>query len=253
MIFDVISSGSKGNATLVIYKDTCLLIDFGISKKRVVSALNSYGLGFDDIDAFLITHSHSDHASNVYSAPVNKIFSSALKLPKDVEIDVSHFLRPNITFKIKDIVIKTIQLSHDAKNTLGFIIEGGDEKLVYITDTGFIPEKYFADLRGATYYILESNHDPKMLYESSRPDYLVKRIVSDQGHLSNTDCAYYLSIFIDSNTKEVVLAHLSEECNTKEIALATYEKVMMTQLSYLPDCLVKVASATEETKGGSSR
>ncbi len=250
MIFDVISSGSKGNATLVIFHDTVILIDFGISKKRIVNALAEYGLGFSDIDAFLITHNHSDHASDAFNAPVDKLFSSNENLPKNVMVLKDHLLKPYQTLQIKNMEICTIPLSHDAKNTLGFVIKGGDEKLVYITDTGFIPEKAFPYLIGATYYILESNHDPKMLYESSRPDYLVKRIVSDYGHLSNIDCAYYLSTFITSDTKEVVLAHLSEECNTPEIALSTYEKVMMEQLAYLPDVEVKVASAHDSTKGG---
>ncbi len=252
MNFDVISSGSKGNATLIFSKDTILLIDFGISKKRVNKALNGYSHSFDDIDAFLITHEHSDHSSNVSSAPVAKVYSSSLKLP-DTDVLESNHLFPDQTLFIGDFKIETIQLSHDAKNTLGFIIYEGDEKLVYITDTGFIPEKYHSKLSGATYYILESNHDPKMLYESSRPDYLVKRIISDQGHLSNLDCSYYLSIFLTSTTKEVVLAHLSEECNTPKIAINTYQKVMMEQLGYLPDVSVKIASATEETKGGTKR
>ena len=250
MIFDVISSGSKGNATLVIFEDTVILIDFGISKKRVVTALSEYGLGFSDIDAFLITHDHSDHASNAFNAPADKLFSSTESLPKDITVLSDHLMCPYQTFKIKNLEIFTIPLSHDAKNTLGFVIKGGDEKLVYITDTGFIPEKAFQFLTGATYYILESNHDPKMLYESSRPDYLVKRIVSDYGHLSNIDCAYYLSLFMTSDTKEVVLAHLSEECNTPELALSTYEKVMMGQLAYIPDVEVKIASASQSTHGG---
>jgi phosphoribosyl 1,2-cyclic phosphodiesterase len=133
---------------------------------------------------------------------------------------------------------------------MAFVVSDGQESLVYLTDTGFVPEKDFPYLKDKSYYIFESNHDPKMLYESKRPDYLIRRIISDTGHLSNTDSAYYLSNLIGNQTKEVVLAHLSDECNTPELARITYESVMQTQLGYLPDVLLKIASDAKETKGG---
>ena len=137
-----------------------------------------------------------------------------------------------------------------SKNTLGFVISDGEEKLAYITDTGFVPEKDFPYLNNLTYYLFESNHDPKMLYESKRPDYLIRRIISDTGHMSNLDCGYYLSTFIGDDTKEIVLAHLSDECNTPEIAMKTLNDVFLRQLGYIPEVVVKAASDKEETKGG---
>ena len=119
-----------------------------------------------------------------------------------------------------------------------------------MTDTGFVPEKDFPYLENCDYILLESNHDPQMLFESGRPDYLIKRIISDKGHLSNVDCACYLSVLMGERTKECCLLHLSEECNDPVLAKATYEKVMMERLSYLPDVLVRVSSSKEETRGG---
>ena len=133
---------------------------------------------------------------------------------------------------------------------MAYLVEDGKESLVYLTDTGFVPEKDFPYLQGKTYYIFESNHDPKMLYESKRPDYLIRRIISDRGHLSNMDSGYYLSILLSSDTKEIVLAHLSEECNKPDLALSTVKEVIVTQLGYLPECLFKVSSASHETRGG---
>lgn len=251
MQFDVISSGSKGNCTLVFSHGHCIQIDFGISKRKVTKALEAYGYSFSDIEAFLITHSHSDHASDIASADKVKVYSGNPSLPKYTGvISGERLLHPFEEFRISVFTIIPLPLSHDAKNTLGFVISDGEEKLAYITDTGFVPEKDFPYLNNLTYYLFESNHDPKMLYESKRPDYLIRRIISDTGHMSNLDCGYYLSTFIGDDTKEIVLAHLSDECNTPEIAKKTLNDVFLRQLGYIPEVVVKAASDKEETKGG---
>ena len=215
MKYDVISSGSKGNCTLIFSKGHCIQIDFGISKKRVVDALKSYEKTFDDVEAVFVTHSHSDHCAHIERAKDKIVFASTPSLP--------HF--PHV-------------------------IDHGEERLCYVTDSGFIPEKEFPYLINCDYYIFESNHDPEMLYTSSRPDCLIKRIISDKGHLSNQDSAYYLSIFIGDKTKEIVLAHLSEECNTPQLARTSYEKGLKDQLGFVPSVKVMIASSKEETRGG---
>lgn len=251
MFYDVISSGSKGNCTIVYSKGTLIQIDFGISKRRVQKALSDLGHSLDDIQAVFVTHSHSDHCSDIASADVEKIYSSTPTLPKVEKVfSGEHLVRPFVTIKIGSLDITPIPLNHDAKNTVGYLIDDSEEKLAIITDTGFIPEKDFPYLSNLDYYVFESNHDPKMLYESKRPDYLIRRIISDKGHLSNEDSAYYLSILMGNKTKEVVLAHLSEECNTPEIAIDTFNKVVMTQLGYLPDIILKTGSVKHETRGG---
>ena len=251
MQFDVISSGSKGNATIVYSNGKALLLDFGISKKRISDALIGYGLSFDSLSGFFITHTHSDHASNCFNAPLEKLYCSTCLLPKcSKPISNLNILIPFETKHVDGFDITSLPVSHDCKNTMAFVVSDGQESLVYLTDTGFVPEKDFPYLKDKSYYIFESNHDPKMLYESKRPDYLIRRIISDTGHLSNTDSAYYLSNLIGNQTKEVVLAHLSDECNTPELARITYESVMQTQLGYLPDVLLKIASDAKETKGG---
>jgi|WetSurMetagenome_2_1015567.scaffolds.fasta_scaffold227041_2 phosphoribosyl 1,2-cyclic phosphodiesterase len=252
MLYNVISSGSKGNATIVYSHGKALLIDFGISKKRVSQAIQEYGIGFDDIAGFFITHIHSDHASDAYNADPEKLFAPELCLPHCEHMLLKdHLIRPFSTLLFQGFHVTAVPLSHDAKATVGYIVDDGSESLVYVTDTGFLPEKDYPYLTGKTYYIFESNHDPKMLYESQRPDYLIRRIISDTGHLSNRDAAYYLANLLTSATKEVVLAHLSDECNTPEIARKTYETVMQAQLGYLPKALLKIASDASETKGGS--
>ena len=117
-------------------------------------------------------------------------------------------------------------------------------------DSGYIPERTLRFIDNKTYYIFESNHDTKMLYESSRPPYLIKRIASDKGHLDNVAASYYLSNLIGSNTKEVNLAHISEECNTEEIALNTFNEVIYTQKGERPSLLLRCASVNYVVSGG---
>lgn len=251
MFFDVISSGSKGNCTIVSSFGKVILLDYGISKKRVCEALEAYGLSYDDISAFFLTHTHSDHASNAYQAPIEKLYCPLPKIAKiDTLLDEEHLVKPFQTYTFGSLKVTSFPLSHDCKNTMGYVVSDSIETLVYLTDTGFVPEKDFPTISNATYYIFESNHDAKMLFESKRPDYLIRRIISDTGHLSNYDASYYLSSLIGDKTKEVVLSHLSDECNTQEKALSTFEEVMQAQLGYLPDIEVVCASDKRETKGG---
>lgn len=126
--------------------------------------------------------------------------------------------------KIKDLDIDVIKTSHDTEESVGYIVNNDDKSIVYITDTGYINQKYFNILSNRNVYIMESNHDIEMLNNSKYPFALRQRILSDKGHLSNYDSAKYISKFIGSKTKYVLLAHLSEENNTKELALETLDK-----------------------------
>ena len=251
MKYDVISSGSKGNATLVFSKGQVILLDFGISKRRIEKALKDYGFDFDSLSAVFITHNHSDHVSNAFNVSKEKLYASTRTLPKiEYVIEGSHLLVPFEKVQVGCFTLTPLPISHDAPHPVAFLVEDGEESLVYRTDTGFVPEKDFPYLVGKTYYIFESNHDPKRLFESTRPDYLIRRITSDKGHLANCDAGYYLSIFVGESTKEVVLAHLSDECNTPDIALETVKSVLLRQLGYVPECRIVCANDRTETKGG---
>ena len=124
-------------------------------------------------------------------------------------------------FNIKDIHIDVIKTSHDTEDSKGYIISNNEKSIVYITDTGYINEKYFHILSNRNIYIMESNHDVEMLSNSRYPFNLRQRILSDKGHLSNYDSSKYLSTFIGDKTKYIILAHLSEENNTEELAYNT--------------------------------
>lgn len=225
----VLGSGSKGNSTYIDLDDKKILIDVGFSYKHIKEKLKEINVDPKEIDAVFITHDHSDHTYGlkVFLKNVKPLLFITPEVEKEVlgyHYENSEYLLPEL--RLDDAYIKVIPTSHDAVSSNGFLIEKGSESLVYITDTGYINHRHLLSLKNKTYYILESNHDPEMLTKGPYPKYLQERILSDQGHLSNELCAGYLSRLIGPNTKKIILAHLSETNNTKEIALKTVNGIL---------------------------
>ena len=222
MKFSILASGSKGNATYINVGGRRILIDVGITFKDLENRLNDIGVSIYSIDTLLITHSHSDHIKgllNFYKKVNPKIYMSDKTYSELDLLDIDYIPITN-EFNIDDINIKTIILSHDVA-CYGYIITYKDNSLVYITDTGYINEKYIDLLKNKNIYIFESNHDIEMNLKSRKPMKYRMRVVSDVGHLSNNQAAYYLKKIVGNNTKHVFLAHLSEEDNDPMLALNT--------------------------------
>ena len=125
---------------------------------------------------------------------------------------------------INDVTIELIHTSHDAPYSVGYIIEQNHQSLVYVTDTGYINRKYLAKMVNKNTYFIESNHDEVMLMDGPYPRFLKERVISDKGHLSNKTTAKYLKKIIGSNTRNIILAHLSENNNTEEKALEAMQE-----------------------------
>ena len=221
----VLSSGSRGNTTYIESENAKILIDVGNSAKYVKEKLEEIGTLPEEIDAVLITHTHSDHVKGL------KTFAKKYGISiyvTDIMLDSLDYL-DNYTilsddFDIKDIHVTSIRTSHDAPDSRGYVISSCNKSVVYITDTGYINSRYFDILKNRDLYIMESNHDVEMLNNGSYPFQLRQRILSDKGHLSNYDSAKYLSSFVGSNTKCIMLAHLSEDNNTEDLAYDTLVK-----------------------------
>lgn len=237
----VLASGSKGNATLIFNNDTSILIDFGISKKEIEEKLSSIGKNLANLDYFLFTHAHSDHIKSYECTPIEKRYT----LKNIVPLLKDHELSCYKEYQLGSFLIMPIKASHDSNPTCGFLFKSDNEELVYLTDTGKICKRTFNLIKNKTYYIIESNHDVEMLLNSNRPVILKSRILSYKGHLSNEDSAFYMSNLIGENTKKIVLAHLSEECNTAEKALDTYHNVFALQKNNLDHIEIKCASQHE--------
>lgn len=220
----VLSSGSKGNTTFIESKNTKILIDIGNTCKYVTEKLKGIGIEPEKIDGILLTHTHIDHVKGlkVFQNKYNTKIYFSNKMKEELEyINTNYELIEEGIIKLKDLTINIIKTSHDTNESFGYIIESNDKSIVYITDTGYINNKYFNLLSNKNLYILESNHDIEMLNNGPYPFKIRQRILGDKGHLSNYDCSKYLSNFIGNNTKCIMLAHLSQDNNTPNIAYNT--------------------------------
>ena len=242
----VIKSGSKGNATLIYDEGRLLLIDMGICLRDLKAACNSIGKNLIDIEAMLLTHEHSDHTAGIKYLDPLPIYCTkeTYDAPNVVEI------LPYEKFKIGHLEITPVSTSHDVKNPLGFVIKNKTEKLVYLTDSGKIPAKTLVKLKNADYYVFESNHDEEMLWNTNRPYILKRRILSDKGHMSNTQSANYLVKLVGPKTKEIILAHLSEEANSPEVCLKTHKKIFKIAKVSLKNIRLICANQHEMVVGG---
>ena len=246
MFFDVISSGSKGNATLVFIDESIFLIDCGIPAKQVESELAIFGKSSKDVTAMLITHDHADHYRGLKFISPKKQYATIGTLPGGL----SNVIDVDVPFEINGVKITAFMTSHDASNPCGYVLEKGEQKLVYMTDTGMYLTRNTPLLKNPTYLIIESNHDIKMLMHTNRPMEVKQRIMSPLGHLCNEDSAFATLQIIGDKTKEIVLAHLSEEANTPELALEAYDKVFRHAHVDINRYEVKCAKQWEHLLGG---
>ena len=246
MRFVVIESGSKGNATLIIDKGRVLLIDMGITLKVLKEALAKENLNLYNINAMLLTHEHWDHTAGIKYLPPFPIYCTKETYESNNVVE----LEPYKEFNIEHFKITPVSTSHDVKNPLGFVIENEEEKLVYLTDSGKITVKTLQKLKNADYYIIESNHDVDMLMATNRPMFLKKRILSTKGHLSNEQSATYMCKCIGEKTKEIVLAHLSEEANDPNVALETYRKIFEDAKISMENLKIFCANQHHSVEGG---
>ncbi len=219
----VLSSGSKGNTTYIETKNTKILIDAGNSSKYIMTKLAELEVIPSELDAILITHTHIDHIKGLQNLlkKINPCVYMTKKMHPYLDYIENYQIINDNKIKIKDLDIDVIKTSHDTDDSVGYIVTNQDKSIVYITDTGYINQKYYDILTNHNLYIVESNHDVELLNNSRYPFELRQRILSDKGHLSNYDSAKYLAKFIGNKTKYILLAHLSEENNTKELAYNT--------------------------------
>ncbi|MGA0097399.1 MAG: MBL fold metallo-hydrolase [Bacilli bacterium] len=246
MRFYILASGSKGNATLVESRGFLLLIDAGLTKTRLKETFAKTPYMLEQVQAVIFTHEHSDHAMGKDFFPEAIRFASKGTIP----VLTNNLLSPYEARYFQHLKVTPLPISHDARNPLGFVIEDGESSLVYMTDTGYISEQNLQLMKNHAHYILESNHNVKMLLQTQRSQDLKVRILGDSGHLSNEDSAMFFSEMIGPNTKSVYLAHISEEANTPELALETYQKVLKKRRVLKPNLKIEVTQQYDVVIGG---
>lgn len=232
MRFASIASGSSGNCIYMGSDNTHVLIDVGISGKRIEEGLRQLELTGDDIDAILITHEHVDHIgglgviSRKYNIPVYATrdtldaIKSYDKLGK-IEYDIFHPIAPDVEWGIKDLKIKAFSTSHDAADSVAYTVMQGKKKCAVATDMGNFTDYTVGNLKGCDVVLLEANHDVRMLQVGPYPYQLKQRILSDSGHLSNETSGRLLSQILHDNMGHIILGHLSKENNMPELAYET--------------------------------
>ena len=246
MEFYTLASSSAGNAALVCHNDTHLLIDAGISCRRITQSLAALSLTLDDLDGILITHEHIDHVRALgtlqkkHAVPLYASFGTAAAL--DYPAPYLHAFAADETFAIKDLQIRSFRTSHDAKESVGYRIESSDGSLAVLTDTGFITDDAHDAALGADMLLLESNHDVIMLKNGDYPYYLKQRILGECGHLSNEAAAEFAVECVRAGTSDILLAHLSDENNSPQLAEYTVGRALQSS-----GLSVRLAAAPRDT------
>lgn len=237
MLISVLASGSKGNSTLIKTTNHNILIDAGMTIKYLEEKLNINKTSLKEIDVILITHTHIDHVAALQN--ITKKYKPTLIMTTNMLKDLNYLKDyEKITLIDKDLdidnlKIESIPTSHDAGDGRGYIITEGNSSMALITDTGYLNRKHFKKLENKDLYIFESNYDPELLMNGKYPKWLQQRVNGDEGHLSNEMSSFYLCKLIGPKTKKIILAHLSEENNTEELALSSLkEKLKENNLDF---------------------
>jgi len=244
-----LASGSSGNCTLISDTDSHILVDAGISTRRISTALTSIGLTLCDISAVLVTHEHNDHIYGLRTMTKN------YHIPLFSPPKVGNCLRWNIPgadelltdvipgepFSVGELEISAFRTPHDTPESVGYVLNGSRTAGV-CTDLGHVPDSVFYALEGTDTVVLEANHDEDMLRNGDYPFFLKRRIFSDNGHLSNDTCANLAAALASSGTRRIILAHLSRENNSPQIARETVARVLVKQ-GFAPDVHIGLAIA----------
>lgn len=253
------ASGSTGNCTLLATENTRVLIDAGISAKRIRTHLLELGMDLDQLDGVCVTHEHSDHIqalpllSRKYGVPLygNAGTIESLAHKKKFE-DLSWKVFTNgQDFEIGDFNFHPFSIPHDAYDPVSFVVSAGEYRVGFATDIGLATRLVRHELKGCHVLILETNHDRLLLEESGRPWSLKQRISGRQGHLSNEEAAELLREIAGPELQQVYLAHLSRDCNQLALAESCIRLTLKSmQLEHVRVCMTYPNQPAEHWHSG---
>ncbi len=226
MKVQTLASGSSGNCTLIESGNSKILVDAGISARRLARTLASIGTPMEDITAVIVSHEHSDHTKAITALPVPVYVSSATTHLWKSRVDSLCEFCTGDSFCIGDMLVTPFPVPHDALDPVGFTVESKGRKVGIVTDIGFATGVVSDKLRGCDMLIIESNHDEGRLISGRYPWELKQRVGGPMGHLSNRQCSELLESVAHGKLRFVVLAHLSESNNMPRLALESARGVM---------------------------
>ena len=244
-------SGSSGNSLFVSSNNTNILVDAGVSAKKITEALTSINIDVTKIDAILVTHEHTDHVQSLgvlskkYDIPVYANLNTWNAMPKQkekVKTENQRFFVNSESFEIGDLKINPFDIPHDAANPCGFNISNDNKKISIATDIGHITENIMNNLKNSSFILLESNYEPEVLKYCSYPYHLKRRIDGPDGHLSNISAGKVVANLMNHGINHVTLGHLSKESNFPELAYKTVLSELISQNFKEGDINLDVAS-----------
>ena len=231
--FCSLSSGSSGNCYYLGNDSHGILIDAGISAAKIREFLKKIGVSMQTIMGVLITHNHIDHIrglevlirkNNIPAFTTHKIWKSILSPKRNISRDCIREIPLLQKFHLAGFEIEAFPVCHDAPETIGFHICTGEKKITIATDLGHICQTAAPYIKAASFLVLESNYDEKMLINGNYPHFLKARIQSEHGHLGNHQTSAFLADNISDNLTNICLAHLSKNNNTPEIVLQNLQR-----------------------------
>ena len=224
-VFVTLASGSSGNAALLSTRNTHLLIDAGVSFRRLREELRRFDVSPDELTAVLLTHEHSDHTKGLeqllrhtevplYTSRGTACHLGSLQVPPER----LRYIAPGDRLTFGEVEAEVFPTSHDTAESLGFRFAAGGHALAYFTDVGAVTPELRRGVLGAECLFLECNHDVEKLLRGPYPERLKQRILGRGGHLSNDDCAALVCEAAAAGVRRVTLCHLSKENNTPALA-----------------------------------
>lgn len=227
-----VASGSSGNCICVGTENCHILIDAGISGKRIEAGLNTFDLKTEEMQAVLVTHEHMDHIAGIgvlarrYGIPIYATAGTIhailhTRSVGNIDTELFHEITPGVEFVVGELHIEPIAISHDAAEPVAYKIKNGEKSAAVITDLGTYDEKIIEKMKNLDVLLLEANHDVHMLQVGSYPYQLKKRILGERGHLSNELSGRLLGKVLHDGFKGVLLGHLSKENNYPALAYET--------------------------------
>ncbi|HSL85626.1 MAG TPA: MBL fold metallo-hydrolase [Bacteroidales bacterium] len=252
MIFCSLYSGSSGNSIFIGSEQTKILVDAGLTGKSIISALENIGESPAELNGILITHEHSDHVkgagilSRKFDIPIYANEKTWTAMEKCMGNIKSHNIRMvEKEFTLRDLEITSFRVPHDAVACRGYTISHGGRKISIATDIGVFTEEIRMNIMDSDLVLLESNHDIEMLKFGPYPYSLKRRVLSEFGHLSNTDAGKAALEILKNGHKKIVLGHLSGTNNIPELAFKTVENIVLEEkLSIGKDLDVELALAS---------
>lgn len=237
--FISLGSGSCGNCYYLYTDNYGLLIDFGISVRKLKKYFIDYGLKLANVKSVLVTHDHADHVKAVgafcntqglpayATAATHDGIKRNFVVRKKIDPVNVHTITTNVPFTLGDMTITAFTVPHDSLDNVGYRIQACGTTFCLITDAGHITDEMSRFISEADYLVLEANHDAEMLQNGPYPDHLKARVASQRGHLSNSQCAEALVNYASSRLKHVWLCHLSQENNHPELARKTVKQALL--------------------------